>query len=36
MVFPEMYSVVGRTCKIDLFVRKINSEKTIFPEKLYL
>ena len=36
-IFPEIYSVVGRTCKIDLFVKKINGKKplTIFPKKIF-
>ena len=32
-IFPEIYSVVGRTCKIDLFVKKINGKKLFFPKK---
>ena len=36
-IFPEIYSVVGGTCKIDLLVKKINGKKplTIFPKKIF-
>ena len=36
-IFPEIYSVVSGTCKIDLLVKKINGKKplTIFPKKIF-
>ena len=36
-IFPEIYSVVGRTCKIDLLWKKLMAKEplTIFPKKIF-